>query len=334
MGDRIGIARMAAAVAALGTALAGCTVTPGETFTSSVMLTGVNEQCWRTVRTQSGFRNGDRDIDMTPPKLTHRLFRGGAQADYDEIFAAGTWDYPVAWRAQNFVHQSDPRSCWAAAVAMAFRHGGVAYDETAFLEAVRKVCSGHRRRDATLLQIVYAITAVHTDGGVWFSDQRGNAGQWKAQAWQNLGAEVLSRVVGMPLTPAMRMEQMQALQNVGPVHDGVFAPQEWTKHRDGKVIGTGGIYPVTSAREAIDWMQKQTPIVVGYLEGRNVHTVLMVGLRARVVGLRLGGGPITLTEEPRIDSVQIVDPLDDGQVTTMAAEDVLERSLFMFAVKP
>lgn len=325
---------MAAAMAALATALAGCAVTPGETFTSSVMITGVNEQCWRTVRSQSGFRNGDRDIVMTPPKLTHRLFPEVTQADYDAIFAAGTWDYRVAWRPRNFVHQSDPRSCWAAAVAMAFRHGGAAYDEAAFLDAVRKVCSAHRRRDATLQQIVYAITAVHTDGGVWFSDRRGTAGQWKAQAWQNLGGEVIAQAVGMPPTPAMRLQQLQALQNIGPVHDGVFAPQEWTKHRDGKAIGTGGIYPVTSSREAIDWMQKQTPIVVGYLEGRNVHTVLMVGLRARVVGLRLDGGPITLTQEPRIDSVEVVDPLDDGQVATMAAEDVLERALFMFAVTP
>lgn len=78
--------------------------------------------------------------------------------------------FGIGWDPADFVRQSDPELCWAAAVTMAFRHLGWQYQEAQFAKVNRQVCGMAATRSATLNQIVFALTHVHKGTGIWLVD--------------------------------------------------------------------------------------------------------------------------------------------------------------------
>jgi hypothetical protein len=307
----------------------------------------VREQCFRLVQTQSGFTNGSdalwevfERVDPKPDPRVMALFGDPTPGQAVEASVptgprTAFNDYTVDWRAADFIHQSDPRSCWAAAVAMVFRQAGTRYDEATFLNAVREVC-GPGRKHATVDQIIYAITAVHTDRGVWPSDREGRVAAWKDDRLRDGLGRLAASALGL-LTALSALERLQQLQDgtqFAPHYD-TLSKAEWTrKQRDGSTF-TGGVYPINNPEQLLSAMRLNVPVVVGYRHAKGFHAVVLVGVNAKQLVVGGSGKSLVVSDAlSRIETVRIVDPMGQGEIVTMAADQDLKPALFALAVVP
>jgi hypothetical protein len=233
--------------------------------------------------------------------------------------------YTIGWKRENFVAQSNPDLCWAAAFAMASRHLDLPNTEREFFDANRTTC-GSSDRSATLNQIVHAVTSVYMGRGVWVSDPDGTQEAWVGQQVQQAGGNLFGRVLGLPGPGFMPTV---------PPPPSLWFGQNWYRDMPNGERIWGGVFLLTKPSQLLRAQLNHNPVIVGYKQGGGMHVVLLVGLWARP------GGPESVTGAgididmgtTKIETAEVVDPRGSGEPYSMSGDEFIEKSLFAIEVR-
>lgn len=201
---------------------------------------------------------------------------------------------------QTFVQQSDPDLCWAATLQMAFRfYGYDEVDQEHFVGALENACPNRLGNRATLTEIMYAASAIVSDG----------TGIWPVFTGQGMRGEV-----GFPSLRSI---------NIQPKNRGLAA---------------GGLYPIGSLDEFLKHLFDRTPVILGLGGDFEGHTVLVeaVTLKADLedgLTVPLDGSKLRRSAFATLEKIFIVDPQDGPEAIPVPADLVLRNMLFALAVK-
>lgn len=291
--------------------LCGCDE-PGSTV--GLMVNGKAADCAGLVRSTSFFGKNGTGIRVhyssanflsKEETRSENIAASRKRAEY----SAPSEDFEIGWDAGNFVAQSNPNICWAATLSMAFKHLDFHYTQEEFVQVNQDRCSD---KSATLPQIVHALTSVHLNEGIWYTDppkQSGNPWPFSPMTWG-----------GMPAVPMI----------------GTFQRIGWkTTYRDGKPAREGAVVPLYNTSDVLGFIANKMPVVVGYKVSGRRHVALLVGARARIGGLVLSDGSLHVmpgNNSVRIETLSVVDPLGDGRPLTMLYDSILEKPEFVFGI--
>ena len=270
--------------------VSGCdpTRSPGTSYTREVTISGVNGQCARLVDSGSILSLNGSGVG----KRLNLERKEGAGVFIEEPLPYD--DIKIGWNPKNFIAQDTPQLCWAATLAMAFKHSKADHKQEQFLQVIRDICGSTGTEGATLNQIVYALHYVHWKKTIWIADL-GNV-------------------------PSVGFSHVR--------FPGTLPLMSWTLRNQSDGAGLG-IYPFTDTGSLVDTVRAKLPVIVGFNSDGIQHVVLIVEVRARVGDK----GTYAFGDSPRIDYVLYIDPLGDGTPTQMRYEDLQSKSFFAFALK-
>lgn len=308
---------------------AGCTPAPGGTITSYVNLPGDSGQCLGLVNHKLRFSENGRgevkypNADFTLLEIMSRKI--------DEIFTkipSEIGEYHIGWNQKNFVPQADPKLCWAAALTMALRHGQFfSYDQRQFSEVNRNICHSTQASSATLDQLVFSLTAVHINQGIWISDRRGQLRAYSAGRFP-MWPIPFSLIPGLPMVHAFGAPPVPP-----PVADNFNTPVTWWRPLSDNRIFTGGVFPVTDNSDLLHYIANKVPIVAGLEIDGNMHVVVIIATWARPGGMMQPNGVINLERgATRIETIGFVDPSGSGAMTIMPFDEFVQAYRFAFAL--
>ncbi len=203
----------------------------------------------------------------------------------------------VKWNKSLFIKQNDPNLCWAAASAMAFAFSGVKYRQEDFSEVLQAQC-GDRASYASLNQMIFALSKVHTGTGVWIVQPN--------REWS---------LLPQPLTtPASFMGRSVTW---GPL--------------DARGGQQRGVFALSSTTDIVEQIQSNRPVVLGF----GTHVVLVVGVYVLTPDpyYRPEALPF-LAKFSKIESLVVVDPFDNGDAKVVDSNMALGQSRFAFVVVP
>lgn len=266
----------------------------------------------------------------------------GSSGRKEVLSSAATYRLP--WRQESFVAQSSPDTCWAAAVAMAFRHLGYSYTEADFTDPMKRICKGGLApQKATLNQIVYGLTSGYTrQDGIWISDRNGEIAAWERERndrrLEKLAADTLGVSLPRPAPPLPDGSPNWVFRAAGvPPPPTMLAPVLWTtKHIDGRTT-EGGVFPLDSTDDLWGAISRNEPVVLGIARGGRRHVVLVTGVTVRVGGYQVPGTNEVFAvgrSQSKIEAVEVADPAGDGAISVIGGDDLMRQVRFAFAVKP
>lgn len=247
-----------------------------------------------------------------------------AKFTYETVLASDE-DYFIGWDRQHYVSQSNPNLCWAAVLAMAFRHFGLNYAEDRFVAANRRICSGMVGSRATLNQIMYALTAVHLGNGTWISDANGEGRAWADKQLEAQITQAVGNFAGLPSNPGMVQP---------PPFPTFFDGVQWTTIFNDGFKAEGGAFPRSDTSELLLAMVRRNPVIVGIKQGQDMHVYLLVGIRARPGGRvdMITGDIIPEPGQTKIETVSLVDPATSADPELMLGDAFIKSARFAIEI--
>jgi hypothetical protein len=298
-----------------------------DTYSYAVRTPFVNGQCLGAIETRQGLgKNGDGKLERLSMDLA---------SSQPQISPATP--YGLDWRREAFVPQSSSETCWAAALAMAFKIQGEPRSEASFVTPMRAICpAAVLPKTATVNQIVYALTIATTGEGTWVADRNGEIAAWsREQDERTVAKKVLGLAnLGLPPRPLLDIRTGQ-LRMPGPPPPTLFTPVPWVVTQPNGGSHDGGVFPVMNTHDLVSWASRKVPVVLGYVQGGRAHVVLVVGVTARLGGTLTSGNDLYPFGggSTKIESVTVIDPAGDGEPISLDGDAMIRSIRFAFAVQ-